>query len=57
MPELPEVEIVKQSWMKFDEKRSKSNCKKQRLRMILPNDFKKQLENKKIRRVTRFSNI
>ncbi len=57
MPELPEVEIIRQS---LDKKIRRKKVKKvivrnRDLRMILPNDFKKQLENKKIRRVTRFS--
>ena len=57
MPELPEVEIVRQS---LDKKIRQKKVKKviirnKNLRIKLPNNFKKFLENKKIDKVSRFS--
>ena len=57
MPELPEVEIVKQS---LDKKIRKKKVKiviirNRNLRKKIPNNFKKFLENKMINKVDRFS--
>ena len=57
MPELPEVEIVRKS---LDKKIRQKKVKKviirnKNLRLRIPNNFKKFLENKKIERVWRFS--
>ena len=57
MPELPEVEIVRQS---LDKKIRQKKVKKviirnRNLRIKLPNNFKKFLENKVIEKVSRFS--
>ena len=57
MPELPEVEIVRQS---LDKKIRRKKVKKviirnRNLRIKIPNNFKKFLENKVIDKVTRFS--
>ncbi len=57
MPELPEVEIVRQS---LDKKIRQKKVKKviirnKNLRIKIPNNFKKVLENKIINRVSRFS--
>ena len=57
MPELPEVEIVRQS---LDKKIRQKKVKKviirnKNLRIKLSNSFKKSLENKKICKVSRFS--
>ncbi len=57
MPELPEVEIVRQS---LDKKIRQKKVKKviirnKNLRIKLSNSFKKSLENKKIYKVSRFS--
>jgi formamidopyrimidine-DNA glycosylase len=57
MPELPEVEIVRQS---LDKKIRQKKVKKviirnRNLRIKLPNNFKKFLENKTIDKVSRFS--
>ena len=57
MPELPEVEIVRQS---LDKKIRHKKVKKviirnRNLRIKLPTNFKKNLENKKISKVSRFS--
>ena len=57
MPELPEVEIVRQS---LDKKIRQKKVKKviirnKNLRIKLPNNFKKFLENKIIEKVSRFS--
>ena len=57
MPELPEVEIVRQS---LDKKIRQKKVKKviirnKNLRIKLPNNFKKFLENNKIDKVSRFS--
>tara|TARA_Y100000591_G_C21683636_1_gene619406 strand:+ start:10 stop:873 length:864 start_codon:yes stop_codon:yes gene_type:complete len=57
MPELPEVEIVRQS---LDKKIRKKKVKRvivrnKNLRVKIPNNFKKFLENKKINKVSRFS--
>jgi formamidopyrimidine-DNA glycosylase len=57
MPELPEVEIVRQS---LDKKIRQKKVKKviirnKNLRIKLPSNFKKNLENKKVRKVSRFS--
>ena len=57
MPELPEVEIVKQSLSKkIEQKRIKKVIIKNRnLRFKIPLKFEKLLEKKKIKKVTRFS--
>ncbi|MDA8533094.1 bifunctional DNA-formamidopyrimidine glycosylase/DNA-(apurinic or apyrimidinic site) lyase [Candidatus Pelagibacter bacterium] len=57
MPELPEVEIVKQSLSKkIEQKRIKKVIIKNRnLRFKVPLKFEKLLEQKKIKKVTRFS--
>ncbi len=57
MPELPEVEIIRQS---LDKKIRLKKVKKviirnKNLRIKIPNNFKKKLENKKIIKVSRFS--
>tara|TARA_Y100001936_G_scaffold240630_1_gene275361 strand:- start:74 stop:937 length:864 start_codon:yes stop_codon:yes gene_type:complete len=57
MPELPEVEIVRQS---LDKKIKKKSIKKviirnRNLRFKIPSDFESFLENKKIIKVNRFS--
>ena len=57
MPELPEVEIVRKS---LDKKVRHKKVKKviirnKNLRIKLPNNFKKFLENKKIDKISRFS--
>jgi len=57
MPELPEVEIIRQS---LDKKIRKKKVKKviirnKNLRVKIPNDFKKFLEKKIIIKVSRFS--
>ena len=57
MPELPEVEIVRQS---LDKKIRQKKVKKvivrnKNLRIKIPNNFKKFLENKTINKVSRFS--
>ena len=57
MPELPEVEIVRQSLnKKIQQKKVKKVIVRNRnLRIQIPNDFKKVLENKIIYKVARFS--
>ena len=57
MPELPEVEIVRQSLDKNikQKKVKKVIVRNINLRIKLPNNFKKFLENKKIDKVSRFS--
>ena len=57
MPELPEVEIVKQSLAKKIEhkKIKKVIIKNRNLRFKIPQKFEKLLENKIIKKVTRFS--
>ena len=57
MPELPEVEIVRQS---LDKKIRQKKVKKviirnKNLRIKIPINFKKKLENKKVNKVSRFS--
>ena len=57
MPELPEVEIVRKS---LDKKIRQKKVKKvivrnRNLRIKLPYNFKRFLENKKINKVSRFS--
>ena len=57
MPELPEVEIVRQS---LDKKIRQKKVKKviirnKNLRIKLSSNFKKNLENKKVSKVSRFS--
>ena len=57
MPELPEVEIVRQS---LDKKIRQKKVKKviirnKNLRMKIPNTFRKVLENKIVQKVSRFS--
>ena len=57
MPELPEVEIVRQS---LDKKIRQKKVKKviirnRNLRIKIPINFKKKLENKKVSKVSRFS--
>ena len=57
MPELPEVEIVRKSLDKNikQKKVKKVIVRNKNLRIKLPNNFKKFLENKKIEKVSRFS--
>ena len=57
MPELPEVEIVRQSLDKNikQKKVKKVIVRNRNLRIKLPRNFKKFLENKKISKVSRFS--
>ena len=57
MPELPEVEIVRRSLDKKirQKKVKKVIIRKKNLRIKLPNNFKKFLENKIIDKVSRFS--
>ena len=57
MPELPEVEIVKQSLdLKIQQKKIKKVIIKNRnLRFKIPAEFERWLKNKVIKRVTRFS--
>ncbi len=57
MPELPEVEIVRQSLDKNikQKKVKKVIVRNRNLRIKLPNNFKKILVNKKINKVSRFS--
>jgi formamidopyrimidine-DNA glycosylase len=57
MPELPEVEIVRQSLdKKIKQKRVKKVIIRNRnLRFLLPNNFKSSIKNKKITKVERFS--
>ena len=57
MPELPEVEIVKQSLAKKIEKKKikKVIIKNRNLRFKIPQKFEKLLQNKIIKKVTRFS--
>ena len=57
MPELPEVEIVRQSLDKNirQKKVKKVIIRNKNLRMKIPNSFKKFLENKTINQVSRFS--
>jgi len=57
MPELPEVEIVRQSLhKKIKQKRVKKVIIRNRnLRFLIPNNFKKFIKNKKIIKVERFS--
>ena len=57
MPELPEVEIIRQS---LDKKIRQKKVKKviirnKNLRIKVPSNFKKNLENKKVNKVSRFS--
>ena len=57
MPELPEVEIVKQSLSKKIEQKKikKVIIKNRNLRFKIPIKFEKLLQNKTIKKVTRFS--
>ena len=57
MPELPEVEIVKQSLVKkiLQKKIKKVIIKNRNLRFKIPLEFEKLLQNKIIKKVTRFS--
>ena len=57
MPELPEVEIVRQSLnKKIKQKRVKKVLiRNRKLRFLIPNNFKTYIENKKIIKVDRFS--
>jgi len=57
MPELPEVEIVRQSLnKKIKQKRVKKVIIRNRnLRLLIPNNFKSYIKNKKIIKVERFS--
>ena len=57
MPELPEVEIVRQSLdKKIKQKRVKKVIIRNRnLRFLLPNNFKSYIKNKKVIKVERFS--
>ena len=56
MPELPEVEIVKQSLSKKIEQKKikKVIIKNRNLRFKIPIKFEKLLQNKTIKKVTRF---
>ena len=57
MPELPEVEIVKQSLKKKIKlkKIKKVIVKNRNLRFRLPKDFEKNLKNRYIRKILRIS--
>ena len=57
MPELPEVEIVRQSLnKKINQKRVKKVIIRNRnLRFLIPNNFQSYIKNKKIIKVDRFS--
>ena len=57
MPELPEVEIVRKSLNKkiLQKKVKKVIIRNKNLRIKIPNNFKKFIENKKIDKVSRFS--
>ena len=57
MPELPEVEIVRKSLNKKirQKKVKKVIIRNKNLRIKIPNNFKKFLENKRIDKVSRFS--
>ena len=57
MPELPEVEIVRQSLnKKINQKRVKKVIIRNRnLRFLIPNNFGSNIKNKKIIKVDRFS--
>ena len=57
MPELPEVEIVRQSLHKKIKKKSiqKVIIRNRNLRFKIPGDFENFLKNKKIIKVSRFS--
>ena len=57
MPELPEVEIVKQSLAKKikQKKIKKVIIKNRNLRFKIPQKFEELLQNKIIKKVTRFS--
>ena len=59
MPELPEVEIVRQSLnKKINQKRVKKVIIRNRnLRFLIPNNFKSYIKNKKIIKVDRLSLI
>ena len=57
MPELPEVEIVKQSLNKKIKGKTvqKVLVKNRNLRFKLPHDFEQKIKKKKIKKVSRFS--
>ena len=57
MPELPEVEIVRQSLnKKINKKRVKKVIiRNKNLRFLIPNNFNTYIKNKKIIKVDRFS--
>jgi Formamidopyrimidine-DNA glycosylase len=57
MPELPEVEIVKQSLIKniTDKKVKKVIVRNRNLRFKIPINFERHLKNKKVIKVDRFS--
>ena len=57
MPELPEVEIVRQSLHKKIKKKSikKVIIRNRNLRFKIPSDFETFIKNKKIIKVSRFS--
>ena len=57
MPELPEVEIVRQSLNKKIKQKSikKVIIRNKNLRFPIPNNFKIHLKNKKVIKVDRFS--
>ena len=57
MPELPEVEVVKQSLAKKIEQKKikKVIIKNRNLRFKIPQKFEELLQNKIIKKVTRFS--
>ena len=57
MPELPEVEIVKQSLIKniTDKKVKKVIVRNRNLRFKIPINFERHLKNNKVIKVDRFS--
>ena len=57
MPELPEVEIIKQSLSKKikGKKIKKILVKNRNLRIKIPNNFEKRIDKKKIKKINRFS--
>ena len=57
MPELPEVEIVRQSLNKIIKQKrvKKVIIRNKNLRFLIPNNFKSYIKNKKIIKVDRFS--
>ena len=57
MPELPEVEIVRQSWSKKIKGKviKKVLVKNRNLRFKIPYNFEQSIHRKKIKKVNRFS--